>query len=98
MQQLLKAYYTQCCTESKQGGKFAFIVLEGLDSCGKTTISERLSEELNAQLICHPLKSIAHLREEFEDDPLMRTAYFNLGNYIVSHQIKNLSKPVVMDR
>lgn len=98
MQQLLQAYYTQCCIEPKQGEKFPIIVLEGLDGCGKTTISEKLSRELDAQLFYHPTESIAHLRTEFEDDPMMRTAYFSLGNYIVSHQLKNSSKPVVMDR
>ena len=54
MQQLLEVFCTQWRSERKQGKRFPLIVLEGLEGLGKTTISEWLSRELNAQLLCHP--------------------------------------------
>ncbi|XP_044730735.1 UMP-CMP kinase 2, mitochondrial-like isoform X2 [Chrysoperla carnea] len=79
--------------------KFPFIVLEGLDGCGKTTLSRALSKKRGAELMCTPPKSIDHLRSSF-DDATLRTAFYSLGNYIAAEEIRVITarSPVMLDR
>lgn len=80
--------------------KYPLIVIEGLDGCGKTTMTTFLAKEFNATIYCTPPDCLTQLRPFFEDDRLLRTAFYALGNYIANMQLKLLlqEKPVILDR
>nr|CAH7759824.1 unnamed protein product [Callosobruchus chinensis] len=76
------------------------IVLEGLDGSGKTTVGKRFSKKIQAQTWKTPPESIGHIRHLFDDHPVLRTAYYSLGNYIAAYEVQPMLKyaPVLMDR
>ncbi|XP_028391077.1 UMP-CMP kinase 2, mitochondrial-like [Dendronephthya gigantea] len=78
-----------------------FIVIEGLDGVGKTTLVRNLSIRLKAPEIKNPPEAISQYRENMtkQCQPLCR-AFFSLGNYLVAEKIKDSLKksPVVLDR
>ncbi|XP_063080204.1 UMP-CMP kinase 2, mitochondrial isoform X2 [Engraulis encrasicolus] len=87
--------------DSTERGRFPVIVIEGLDATGKTTLTESLARQLNAVLLKSPPESLAPLRARFDaEPPLIRRAFYALGNYITAGQIaRDSSKaPVVVDR
>lgn len=102
MKELLNIY--QKALEERQKvseeKKYPFIVLEGLDGCGKSTVGKRLAKRINATLWCTPPKSTSHLRPAFEQDKDLHSAYYSLGNYIAALEIfvHLQSSPVVLDR
>lgn len=69
---------------------------------GKSTISKRVSEELNAQHFCTPPICIKGIRADFDhpDYKDVRTAYYALGNYIAALKMNTILQelPVVLDR
>lgn len=70
-------------------------------STGKTTLSKNLSTSINATLLRSPPECISHLRSSFDAlPPLVRRAYYSLGNYIIAQEIAEAAKsgPVVVDR
>lgn len=84
-----------------------FIVIEGLDATGKSTLVAKLAKSLNATLLkCPPLLEapklmVGDLRSYFDDRPsVQRRAYYRAANLIVSEQAElALEKGhVVMDR
>ncbi|XP_071052795.1 UMP-CMP kinase 2, mitochondrial-like isoform X2 [Onthophagus taurus] len=85
---------------SKDQKRYPLIVFEGLDGSGKTTLSKKLAEKHNAALFCTPPSSISDIRDVFENDKVLRTAYYSLGNYLAQIEIlgKLKEKPVVLDR
>jgi thymidylate kinase len=78
-----------------------FIVIEGLDATGKSTLVEKLADELMAEkLECPPL-ACAGLRIQFDDcEPLQRRAFYRFTNLVASEQAKEALEhsDVVMDR
>lgn len=81
--------------------KHPFIVLEGLDGCGKSHTSKLIAKKLNGILKSTPPQDIISLREKFDShDSLLRRAYYSLGNYIAELEIKKIlaDQPVVLDR
>ena len=85
-----------------------FIVIEGLDAVGKTTLTRDLSVALGAKALRSPPHLIApsfsedDLRLHFDaQSPLMRRAYYRAANMIASEQARKEIKAgnnVVMDR
>ncbi|VDI07088.1 UMP-CMP kinase 2, mitochondrial-like [Mytilus galloprovincialis] len=78
-----------------------FVVVEGLDATGKTTLTETLEKKLNAVRYYTPPPEVAHLRKFFDALPeIIRRAYYCIGNYIVAIQIARecQNKAVIMDR
>ena len=84
-----------------------FIVIEGLDATGKSTLVEKLTERLNATLLQCPPRleapelSKCDLRSYFDDrPPAQRRAYYRAANLIASEQAEATLKNghVVMDR
>ena len=84
-----------------------FIVIEGLDATGKSTLVEKLAKRLNATLLKCPPRleapglSDTDLRSYFDDrSPLQRRAYYRAANLIASEQaeIALQNDHVVMDR
>ena len=84
-----------------------FIVIEGLDATGKSTLVAKLAERLNATLLKCPPRleapdlSDTDLRSYFDDrSPLQRRAYYRAANLIASEQaeIALQNGHVVMDR
>lgn len=84
-----------------------FIVIEGLDATGKSTLVEKLTERLNATLLQCPPRLAApelskcDLRSYFDDrPPAQRRAYYRAANLIASEQAVAALKNghVVMDR
>ena len=84
-----------------------FIVIEGLDGTGKSTLVVKLAERLDAvQLACPPLLkapklSKGDLRSYFDDrPPAKRRAYYRATNLIASEQAERALQThhVVMDR
>lgn len=59
-----------------------------------------LSKELNATLFCTPPYCLASIRSLFDDNKLLKTAYYALGNYIADMQLQVIlqTKPVILDR
>ena len=84
-----------------------FIVIEGLDATGKSTLVEKLAKRLNATLLKCPARleapdlSKGNLRSYFDNrPPLQRRAYYRAANLIASEQaeIALQNGHVVMDR
>lgn len=95
--------YSKIGDDSSAGDdrKFPFVVIEGLDGCGKSHTSKLVAQKLNAALKCTPPPAILNLREKFDaHEPLLRRAYYSLGNYIAAHDIKQVlhKQPVILDR
>ncbi|XP_058254341.1 UMP-CMP kinase 2, mitochondrial [Hemibagrus wyckioides] len=81
--------------------RFPVIVIEGLDATGKTTLTCSLQKALGAVLLKSPPQCLAHLRPRFDSEPpLIRRAFYALGNYITAAQIARESShaPVIADR
>ncbi|XP_052091708.1 UMP-CMP kinase 2, mitochondrial-like [Mytilus californianus] len=81
--------------------QYPFVVVEGLDATGKTTLTETLEKKLNAVRYYTPPPEVGHLRKFFDDMPeIIRRAYYCIGNYIVAIQIAKecQNKAVIMDR
>uniref|UniRef100_A0AAY5ESG2 UMP-CMP kinase 2, mitochondrial n=1 Tax=Electrophorus electricus TaxID=8005 RepID=A0AAY5ESG2_ELEEL len=75
--------------------------LEGLDATGKTTLTESLHKALGASLLKSPPQCLAPFRERFDSEPpLIRRAFYALGNYLTAAQIREESSraPVIVDR
>uniref|UniRef100_A0A8C2BML0 Cytidine monophosphate (UMP-CMP) kinase 2, mitochondrial n=1 Tax=Cyprinus carpio TaxID=7962 RepID=A0A8C2BML0_CYPCA len=84
--------------ETSRGDGFPVIVIEGLDATGKTTLTEALRESLNATLLKSPPQCLAPFRQRFDSEPpLIRRAFYALGNYITAAHIgkESLRAPVI---
>lgn len=82
-------------------GRFPVIVIEGLDATGKSTLTESLRASIQATLLKSPHDCIGHLRKAFDVKlPLIRRAFYTLGNYITASAIASASEtsPVIVDR
>ncbi|XP_051880866.1 UMP-CMP kinase 2, mitochondrial [Pristis pectinata] len=82
-------------------GRYPVIVIEGLDATGKSTLTEALRESIQATLLKSPHDCIGHLRKTFDvKPPLIRRAFYTLGNYITASIIARTSEtsPVIVDR
>ncbi|XP_041366737.1 UMP-CMP kinase 2, mitochondrial-like [Gigantopelta aegis] len=89
------------CEKLQREMVYPFVVVEGLDATGKTTLTETLEEKLHAAKYSTPPPSIMHLRKFFDGLPeIVRKAYYSLGNYIVAIEIAEVCKTraVIMDR
>uniref|UniRef100_A0A673L077 UMP-CMP kinase 2, mitochondrial n=1 Tax=Sinocyclocheilus rhinocerous TaxID=307959 RepID=A0A673L077_9TELE len=87
--------------ETSRADGFPVIVIEGLDATGKTTLTEALRESLNATLLKSPPQCLAPFRQRFDSEPpLIRRAFYALGNYITAAHIgkESLRAPVIVDR
>lgn len=72
-----------------------------LSLAGKSTVCKSLSQLLNATLLASPPKCLHDLRPKFDAyAPLIRRAFYVLGNYILTREIvkASLTGPVVVDR
>ena len=68
---------------------------------GKTTLCKRLSESIQATQLGTPPRCISHLRHVFDDHPpLVRRAYYSLGNYLAAQEIVEATErgPCCLDR
>lgn len=81
---------------------FPFIVVEGLDGTGKTTMTRFLSNTLHLRLMGTPPKNyevFIKARDFFDGQPeSIRRAYYSLGNYLAVHDFMTSKQPAVMDR
>ncbi|XP_067310673.1 UMP-CMP kinase 2, mitochondrial [Pseudorasbora parva] len=87
--------------KTRRGDGFPVIVIEGLDATGKTTLTEALQESLNATLLKSPPQCLAPFRQRFDSEPpLIRRAFYALGNYITAAHVgkESLRAPVIVDR
>ena len=84
-----------------------FIVIEGLDATGKSTLVDELAKSLNATLLQCPPRLEApgftdgDLRSYFDDRPaVQRHAYYRAASLIASEQAEIALRKghVVMDR
>ncbi|KAM4626045.1 UMP-CMP kinase 2, mitochondrial [Polymixia lowei] len=87
--------------EARHKPDFPVIVIEGLDATGKTTLTESLREALGATLLRSPPQCLSPWRARFDQEPpLIRRAFYALGNYITAEQIgqEAMQTPVIVDR
>ncbi|XP_069575129.1 UMP-CMP kinase 2, mitochondrial [Brachyistius frenatus] len=80
---------------------FPVIIIEGLDATGKTTLTESLRDTLGATLLRSPPQCLSPWRARFDQEPpLIRRAFYALGNYITAGQIgqEAMKTPVIVDR
>ncbi|KAM3595293.1 uncharacterized protein V6R79_021147 [Siganus canaliculatus] len=87
--------------EARSKPDFPVIVIEGLDATGKTTLTESLRDTLGATLLRSPPQCLAPLRARFDQEPpLIRRAFYALGNYITAEQVgqEGMKTPVIVDR
>lgn len=82
-----------------------FIVIEGLDGCGKSTVSTALAKMLNAQLLTSPDKELKEVRKVtdmvFDNNVKARQMFYMASILKASEDAKELNlqgKPVVLDR
>ncbi|XP_067878468.1 UMP-CMP kinase 2, mitochondrial [Heterodontus francisci] len=89
------------CDRTSRKGPLPVIVIEGLDATGKSTLTEALRDSIQATLLKSPPDCIGHLRKTFDvKPPLIRRAFYALGNYITASIIASESEksPVIVDR
>lgn len=68
-----------------------FIVLEGIDGSGKSSISKELSTRLGAQYYRCPPRILLPLRKIADNSPyFIRYLYYLLGNFIAQREIRAL--------
>ncbi|KAM7375922.1 hypothetical protein PAMP_005683 [Pampus punctatissimus] len=87
--------------EARSKPDFPVIVIEGLDATGKTTLTESLRDTLGAALLRSPPQCLSPWRAHFDQEPpLIRRAFYALGNYITAEQIgqEGMKTPVIVDR
>ncbi|XP_051941246.1 UMP-CMP kinase 2, mitochondrial isoform X1 [Hippocampus zosterae] len=87
--------------EARSKPDFPIIVLEGLDATGKTTLTESLRDALGATLLRSPPPCLSPWRARFDQEPpILRRAFYALGNYITAQQIYSQTSktPVIIDR
>ncbi|TKS86661.1 UMP-CMP kinase 2, mitochondrial [Collichthys lucidus] len=87
--------------EARSKPDFPVIVIEGLDATGKTTLTESLRDSLGATLLRSPPQCMSPLRARFDQEPpLIRRAFYALGNYITAEQVgqEGMKAPVIVDR
>lgn len=68
---------------------------------GKTTLTESLRDTLGAALLRSPPQCLSPWRARFDQEPpLIRRAFYALGNYITAENIyqEGLKRPVIVDR
>jgi len=81
-----------------------FIVIEGLDATGKSTLVEKLCSDLSADLLsCPPIITSKQidLRSHFDNcDAVQRRAFYRFANLLASEQAKEALQfnDVIMDR
>uniref|UniRef100_A0A6P7FG20 UMP-CMP kinase 2, mitochondrial-like isoform X1 n=1 Tax=Diabrotica virgifera virgifera TaxID=50390 RepID=A0A6P7FG20_DIAVI len=77
-----------------------FIVLEGLDGSGKSTVGSKFAKKINGRKWQTPPESIRHLRSLTDENRVLFSTYYSLGNYIAALEVQVALKdaPVVMDR
>ncbi|XP_017267613.1 UMP-CMP kinase 2, mitochondrial [Kryptolebias marmoratus] len=90
-------------SRANAGGKpdFPVVVIEGLDATGKTTLTESLRDTLGATLLRSPPQCLSPWRARFDQEPpLIRRAFYALGNYITAAQIcqEGMKAPIIVDR
>ncbi|MFO8074023.1 MAG: deoxynucleoside kinase [Polyangia bacterium] len=82
-----------------------FIVIEGLDGTGKTTLGEKLASQLDAKYLKTPPDEIADIRNRLEDvlgsDPVSRQLFYASCVAAISSRVKEIvasGSDVVVDR
>jgi len=76
-----------------------FIVIEGLDGSGKTTLTRFLQEKFAMELCVTPPKEFAGLRSFFDNKPEgIRRAFYSLGNYMAAQYVRSTNSIIIMDR
>ena len=79
-----------------------FIVYEGLDACGKTTLSELYAKEQNAIVHSAIVKEAQELRKVIDTYHSRESAllFFLMNNFLKSHEVSEVleSKDVILDR
>lgn len=68
---------------------------------GKSTLTESLTEALGATLLKSPPQCLSPWRARFDTEPpLIRRAFYALGNYLTAGQIGQEARqaPVIVDR
>jgi thymidylate kinase len=81
--------------------KNKFVVVEGVDGTGKTSIAKALAEKMDGFYYHSPSKKIEFLHRLANASPaILRYWYFSLGNFISSREFKKLLKrqSVIVDK
>jgi thymidylate kinase len=82
--------------------KHPFIVLEGLDGCGKSTLAKELARRMGGVVFHTPPCDMAAIRQtvDKDGDPLSAFFYYMAGNFHASVRIRDLLAlaPVICDR
>jgi len=83
----------------------AWIILEGLDGTGKSSLAAALATQLNARLLATPGEQLEPIRGQIMDglerDPAALVAFYGATVIARGHQARALTQrgvPVVMDR
>ena len=77
-----------------------FIVLEGLDGVGKSTLIKGLRDAMDAKTIRTPAPWMSGIRTDFEDmSDEITSSYYDLCNKVASEDVKNSKgRTIVCDR
>lgn len=87
--------------KEKESERNAFVVIEGLDASGKTTLSKMLAKKMLGVRLSTPPDCLVKMREKFDKhNSTLRRAFYALGNYIAAEEVRDIStiKHVVLDR
>ena len=92
-------------SDAERGGHIMFIVIEGLDGAGKSTIARELAEVISAELLSTPGVKFNNIRSEideiYKDNHQARQLFYMSTVVSMSEQVRELisqGKNVIVDR
>lgn len=76
-----------------------FLVIEGLDGSGKTSLAAEIQRRYGLKAMQTPPAVMLEFRKFFDSQPEpIRRAFYSLGNYLAAENVLRCSEPVIMDR
>ncbi|CAG7725937.1 unnamed protein product [Allacma fusca] len=99
VEELNGQYSSSVATDIEKDTAIPFMVIEGLDGSGKTSLAAEVQKRYDMRAMQTPPGAILEFRSFFDSQPEpIRRAFYSLGNYLAAESVLRCTEPVVMDR